>query len=207
MRYLEKKLRAGLIALMGVLLLAGCGRAEDLRVEQEEVPIEEEAGPPTWEQRYASRSSTVAESREAVLFQQACEGGFLAYINRKVRENIPAELKEDPEFVNDGSYDVFESALFRVSENGEREKVRRYRPLAAPEKTEEVEKYFSESRPRAFRIRGKRRDCRAGIQLRILAYQPWISEQKPLLCPRTEDKRCRAQHSRDRDRTRSRAGL
>ena len=34
MRYLEKKLRAGLIALMGVLLLAGCGRAEDLRVEQ-----------------------------------------------------------------------------------------------------------------------------------------------------------------------------
>lgn len=153
MRYLEKKLRAGLIALMGILLLTGCGRAEDLRVEQEGVPIEEEAGPPTWEQRYESRSSTVAESREAVLFQQACEGGFLAYINRKVRENIPAELKENPEFVNDGRYDVFESALFRVSENGEREKVRRYRPLAAPEKTEEVEKYFSESRPRAFRIR------------------------------------------------------
>ncbi|MBQ9664078.1 MAG: hypothetical protein IJV40_13095 [Oscillospiraceae bacterium] len=173
MTLLGKKLHTAILVLMCGILLLGCGRVQEISPEPEEVQTEEEAGPPTWEQRYVSDSATVAEEKEAVLFQQSCEGGFLAYINRKVRENIPAELKEDPNFVNNGRFDVYESALFRVTKSGKRDKVRRYRPLPAPEKPEDLENYFSESRPRAFRVREN-----GEIVALESSYESWLTGQR-----------------------------
>lgn len=148
----RRKLALGLAAALSVALMTGCGHTDN-NIENAEEAIVEEQTEETWLQIYTVSSSTVAEGNEAVLYQQEYEDGFLAYINRKVREAIPAELKEDPEFVNDGRYDVYESALFTVTESGKRHRIRRYRSLPAPENTENMEKFFSESRPRAFRIR------------------------------------------------------
>ena len=104
--------------------------------------------------QYRVRSAAVSEGGESVLAQQATEDGFLALINRMVRDETPAELLDDPDFVNDGRYAVYESALFHVRKNGKRNKVRRYRPLPAPENPEERKEYFSESRALAFQLLG-----------------------------------------------------
>ncbi|MBR4473602.1 MAG: hypothetical protein IKS55_08175 [Oscillospiraceae bacterium] len=143
--------RIGIMILLTMLAFAltGCGRSANV---EEAVPEAEEEipAPLRWVQ---TKSAEIAPGEEAVLFQQAFgDSGFLALINRKTGENIPAELLEDEDFVNDGRYAVYESALFRVTESGKREKVRRYRPLAAPEDTEDRKEYYSESRPRAFRL-------------------------------------------------------
>ena len=155
MRRMRDWLLTGIAAVLCAVLLSGCGPAEQKETAIVEEQPEEEAGYETWLQRYTIRSAeiTLSDRREGVLFQQDCDGGFLAYINRKVREEIPSELKENPEFVNDGRYDVYESALFTVTQNGKRHKIRRYRTLPAPENTEQLERYFSETRPRAFRMR------------------------------------------------------
>ena len=102
--------------------------------------------------KYRVRSASVSDGGESVSVQQATEDGFLALINRKVRDEIPGELLEDPDFVNDGRYTVFENALFHLTKNGKRNKVRRYRPLSAPENPDGRKEYFSESRALAFRI-------------------------------------------------------
>ena len=141
--------RTAMIILLAVLAFAfaGCGR--DANIE-EAVPAEE-TPEPRWS--YQTETAEIAAGEEAVLFQQACEdSGILALINRKTGDRIPAELLEAESFVDDGRYDIYESALFRVTEKGKREKVRRYRPMAAPEDTEDREAYDSESRPRAFRL-------------------------------------------------------
>ena len=127
--------------------LIGCGQSANI---EEELPEEERPEPRLI---YQTKTAEIAEGNEAVLFQQGCEDrGFLALINRKTGENIPPELLEDEDFVNDGRYDIFESALFRVTEKGKREKIRRYRPMAAPTDTENRKEYTSDSRPRAFRM-------------------------------------------------------
>ncbi len=183
-----------LAAVLSAVLLTGCrvmsqtgtGQSEPTQADdenmreptvqddaaQDDAAQEPEPEAETWLQRYVAESSPVSEAKEAVLFQQECEGGFLAYINRKIREDIPAELREDPEFVNDGRYDVYESALFTVSKSGRRHKVRRYRTLPAPENTENLEKYFSEMRPRAFRIRED--GC---IVVLESSYEAWLADQ------------------------------
>ncbi len=103
--------------------LIGCGQSANI---EEELPEEERPEPRLI---YQTKTAEIAAGNEAVLFQQGCEDrGFLALINRKTGENIPPELLEDEDFVNDGRYDIFESALFRVTEKGKREKIRRYRP-------------------------------------------------------------------------------
>ena len=162
-----------LAAVLSVILLAGCGRANsDQEQNTAEEAIVEEQTEETWLQNYTVSSVTVAEENEAVLYQQGYEDGFLAYINRKVREEIPEERRVEPDFVNDGRYDVYESALFTVTKSGKRHKVRRYRPLPAPENTEKLEKYFSESRPRAFRI------CEDGrIVVLEASYESWITDR------------------------------
>ena len=188
MKRIQNLLRTALASALSAVLLAGCGVAgrdgdgqmnpvqtetvitDDLPA-QGQAEVQEQAAE-TWLQRYTVESASVSEDREAVLFQQECEGGFLAYINRKVREEIPAELREDPDFVNDGRYDVYESALFTVTENGRRHKVRRYRTLAAPENTEKLEKYFSEMRPRAFRARED-----GSIVVLESSYEAWLTRQ------------------------------
>ena len=168
----EKRNRKRLAAaVFAALLLCGCARGTEVVTEPDPVPetLPEETG---YVRRYEVSSATVAENNETVLFQQQCEGGFLALINRKVRENIPEELKEDPDFVNDGRYDVYESALFRVRKSGKRDKVRRYRTLPAPENTEGRERYFSEMRPRAFRIRPD------GLIIALeSSYESWLEGQ------------------------------
>ena len=127
--------------------LIGCGQSANI---EEELPEEEKPEPRLI---YQTKTAEIAEGNEAVLFQQGCEDrGFLALINRKTGENIPPELLKDEDFVNDGRYDIFESALFRVTEKGKREKIRRYRPMAVPTDTENRKEYTSDSRPRAFRM-------------------------------------------------------
>ena len=111
MKRMRDWLLTGLAAAMCAVLLIGCSPAEKQETEIIEEQPEEEPGYETWLQRYTIRSSsiTLSDRREGVLFQQECDGGFLAYINRKVGEKIPQEYREDPGFVNDGRYDVYES--------------------------------------------------------------------------------------------------
>ena len=174
MKRMRDWLLTGLAAVMCAVLLTGCSPAEKQQTELTEEQPEEEQGYETWLQRYTTRSAsiTLSDRREGVLFQQECDGGFLAYINRKVSEEIPQEYREDPDFVNDGRYDVFESALFTVTENGKRHKIRRYRTLPAPENTEQLERYFSEMRPRAFRMRPD-----GNIVVLESSYEAWLTTQ------------------------------
>ena len=165
-------------AVMCVALLSSCGPAEskktDIVQEQLEEQPEEEAGYETWLQRYTVRSSsiTLSDRREGVLFQQECDGGFLAYINRRVGIALPEGYEKETEFVNDGRYDVYGSNLFIVTESGKRNMIRRYRPLPAPEDTEKRERYFSEMRPRAFRM------CDDGkIVVLESSYESWLTTE------------------------------
>ena len=174
MKRVRDWLLTGLAAMMCAVLLTGCSPAEKQETEITEEQPEEEQGYETWLQRYTTRSASItfSDRKEGVLFQQDCDGGFLAYINRKVGEDIPQEYGKDPEFVNDGRYDVYESALFTVTEDGKRHKIRRYRTLPAPENTEQLEKYFSEMRPRAFRM------CPDGnIVVLESSYESWLTTQ------------------------------
>ena len=133
---------------MGCLIISqtGCARHTS-EIVIDEVQQEEQTEP-KYLKRYRTSTATVADGNEAVLFQQDCEGGFLALINRKVRESIPDELKNDPDFVNDGRFDIYETALFHVTGSGKRNKVRRYRTLPAPENQEGLDSFFSETRVR-----------------------------------------------------------
>ena len=174
MRRVRDWLLAGMAAVLCAVLLSGCGPAEQKGTEIVEEQPEEEASYETWLQRYTVRTVkiTLTDRREGVLFQQKCEDGFLAFINRKVREKIPQEFEEDPEFVNDGRYDVFESAPYIVTEDGKRHRIRMYRTLPAPENTEELEHYSSEMRPRAFRM------CPDGkIVVLESSYEAWLTTQ------------------------------
>ena len=136
---------------MGCLIISqtGCAR-QTSEIVIDEVQQEEQTEP-KYLKRYRTSTATVADGNEAVLFQQDCEGGFLALINRKVRESIPDELKNDPDFVNDGRFDIYETALFHVTGSGKRNKVRRYRTLPAPENQEGLDSFFSETRVKALR--------------------------------------------------------
>ena len=147
----RNKFNVAIAAVLTACLLGGCGKAtspEEVMEDNFEVVTE-----PHYVQQYDFSSSVVSVENETVLFQQRCGEGFLALINRKVKEDVPEELKEDPAFINDGQYDVYESALFRVTKSGKHEKVRRYQTLPAPENTEDLDTYYSEMRPRAFFVR------------------------------------------------------
>ena len=102
--------------------------------------------------QYQTESAEVSSGKEAVQVQQATEDGFLVLINRMVRDETPEELLEDPDFVNDGRYAVYENALFLVNRSGKRTQISGYTPLPAPENPEELEEYFSESMPGVFRL-------------------------------------------------------
>ncbi len=137
-----------------LLLFTACGfeAAEDLTGEgmtEDRLETTEEA-PPVF--AYQAESASISEKKEAVLFQQQADSGFLALINRKTGEEIPEELLEESDFVNDGRYDVYESALFLVRENGRRDEIKNYHPMPAPPVPPEAQLYFSQSRPRAFRL-------------------------------------------------------
>ena len=149
------RLKNVLCVLLSAALAAGalsaCSGAvqpQTQQIEPEETVVRVKPAFP----QYKVKSAAVSDGGEAVLVQQATEDGFLAFINRKVREEIPAELLEDPDFVNDGRYAVYESSLFHLSKSGKRSKIRRYRPLPAPENPDGRKEYFSESRALAFRI-------------------------------------------------------
>lgn len=101
--------------------------------------------------RYGLKTVRVSEGKEALRVQQADESGFLVILNRKTGEEIPEELQEDPDFVNDGRYEIYEDELISLQPDGKRQQLRRYRPLAAPEDTEGRKEYFSQTRIRAVR--------------------------------------------------------
>ena len=177
MKSVRNWLAAGLAAAMCAVLLSGCGPAvrqeTEIIEEQTEAP-QEEAGYETWLQRYTvqAASITLTGRREAVLFQQECDSGFLAYINRRVAVEIPSGYEEETEFVNDGRYDVYGNNLFIITESGKRNMIRRYRPLPAPENTEQLERFFSEMRPRAFRMRPD-----GSIVVLESSYESWLTTQ------------------------------
>ncbi len=135
-----------MFALSMAVGFCACGEKEA------ETPPAEETPEVTLRLHYELSTAEVAEGKEAVLFQQGEGTAFLALINRKTGENIPEGAEEEPDFVNDGRYDVYESALFHVSRSGKRDKIRRYRTMPAPEGPQDDPSYYSESRPRAFRM-------------------------------------------------------
>ncbi len=159
-------------------LLSGCaGKEDNTAAQQEESETSNE--PAGAVLPYAESDATISEGKETVLFQQSCEGGFLALINRKTGEDLPEGWEEIPEFHNDGRYDRYESALFQVTETGKRKKIRRYRIPAAPEKQEGMEDFFSEMRPGSFCFRED-----GSIIAVESSYECWKEQN--------------AQHSRDR---------
>lgn len=182
MKRIWNRLRREAAAVLCVALLSSCGPAERKETgtieeqpeEQLEEQMEKETGYETWLQRYTVRSSsiTLTDRKEAVLFQQECDGGFLAYINRRIAIDLPEGYEEEKEFVNDGRYDVYGSNLFIVTESGKRNMIRRYRPLPAPENTEKRERYFSEMRPRAFRMRDDGK-----IVVLESSYESWLTTE------------------------------
>ncbi len=170
MGWMRKRIVSLMAAVSAGLLLTGCLQKAD--PDFNTAGQDEESRAAAYVQQYRIASATVAEGNETVLFQQKCDGGFLALINRKIREDIPEELKTDPDFVNDGRYDVYESALFKVTKSGKRNKVRRYRTLSEPENTNDLSDYYSEVRPRAFRIRED--GC---ILVLESSFESWIENQ------------------------------
>ena len=70
--------------------------------------------------RYEVQTVSVSKGKEAVLVQQVMGGGLLVIINRVLREEIPEELLEDPDFVNDGRYAVTEDKIFTLLPDGRR---------------------------------------------------------------------------------------
>ena len=182
MKRIWNRLRREAAAVLCVALLSSCGPAERKETgtieeqpeEQLEEQMEKETGYETWLQRYTVRSSsiTLTDRKEAVLFQQECDGGFLAYINRRIAIDLPEGYEKETEFVNDGRYDVYGSNLFIVTESGKRNMIRRYRPLPAPENTEKRERYFSEMRPRAFRMRDDGK-----IVVLESSYESWLTTE------------------------------
>ena len=101
--------------------------------------------------RYEVQTVSVSKGKEAVLVQQAMGDGLLVIINRVLREEIPEELLEDPDFVNDGRYAVTEDKIYTLLPDGRRRLLSHYRKLEAPEDGEDRKEYFSESRIRAVR--------------------------------------------------------
>ena len=145
---MNRKQCARLLALLLLLpALTGCLKREAAQPE----PEPEEA-PKELPLRYVLQEYTVSRGSAAVSFQQAEDRGFLAIVNRKTGEKIPAELAEDPEYVHDGRYNIYENEICHVNGLGKSSKIRSYRPLPAPEKPEGLEAYFSESRLRAVRL-------------------------------------------------------
>ena len=136
-----------LASLLSVLFTAGmltaCSGTQNSPLPEtaEELPVMVEK--PAFPQ-YRVESAEVSSGKEAVQVQQATEDGFLVLINRMVRDEIPEELLEDPDFVNDGRYAVYENALFFISRSGKRTQISGYTPLPAPENPEELEDYLCE---------------------------------------------------------------
>ena len=173
MRRKRDRLIQAMAAVLSVILLAGCIGPQETEIGPEEETIEESEQPvETWLQTYTSTQVVLSEKREAILFQQECEGGFLALINSKVREDIPEELRVDPDFVNDGRYDVYENVLYTVTDSGKKRRVSVYRTVPKPENPDYLEQYYSEVRPRAFRVRED--GCIVALES---TYETWLTYQ------------------------------
>ena len=163
-----------LLLLSAAVLLSGCGRGANMPEELEKTDETADAAESELQfLSYRTRTALISKENKAVLPQQLTEDGVLSLINRFVRDETPAELLEDPDYVSDGRYSVYESGLFFISDNGTQRRVRLYQPLSAPEDTEELREYYSESRPRAFRV------LEDGTILALeSSYESWQDETK-----------------------------
>ena len=140
---------------LAILILSGCASAEEIppAETEQEGQTEEESVPTRYTRHYGIQEKELAADHSAVLFQDGSEKGFLALISRKTGEEIPEDLKNDPDFFNDGRYDVYENELVFVNREGRQRSLKGYSPLHAPENSGDREEYFSESRARAFLLR------------------------------------------------------
>ena len=153
MRWRQGKTGRRLSALVGFLLcavlcllLCSCGETVQEEVLPEETPV------PVLEYRvpYRLRVKTLNEGKEAVLFQQAEENGFLAIVNRKTGEEIPPELAEE-DIPRDGRYDVYENQIIRYLNQGGQESPESYRMMDPPPYAEGTQSFISENRLLAVR--------------------------------------------------------
>ena len=149
MKKLQIRTGALLMAAFLGLELAGCGslnQANEFPEETEEQVSQE------YLLRYRLDKYEMSSGGQAVFFQEEDTKGFLALVNHKTGEEIPEEKQEDPDFINDGRYEIFESDLYHFNERGKRTLLRAYEPIPVPEEPEEVESYRSEVHPKAFRF-------------------------------------------------------
>ena len=143
------------------LMLSGCGRQEtgqtppepDMTAGAPEAGAEETPQPVNeYTLPYRVRTVRLADGDETVLFQQEDEKGFLALINRKTGEEIPQERAEDPDFVNDGRYEIYETEVVHIGVTGERSEPENYVASPAPPFPGGVFSYVSQSGPVALRL-------------------------------------------------------
>ena len=178
----EHRNRTGRLAaaVLLILTLAGCAAFE--RNTEPQDAFEEEDDAATYILQYQLRRYEMSQGGQSVFFQEEDGKGFLALVSHKTGEEIPEEKLEDPDFVNDGRYAIYENDLYHFSEKGKRTLLRDYQPIPDPEEPDGVESYRSEVHPKAFRNgeNGK-------ILCVELSYERWLD---PKTTPQFHTRNC-----------------
>ncbi len=178
----EHRNRTGRLAaaVLLILTLAGCATFE--RNTEPQDAFEEEDDAATYILQYQLRRYEMSQGGQSVFFQGEDEKGFLALVSHKTGEEIPEEKLEDPDFVNDGRYAIYENDLYHFSEKGKRSLLRDYQPIPDPEEPDGVESYRSEVHPKAFR------NGENGTILCVeLSYERWLD---PRTTPQFHTRNC-----------------
>ena len=156
---MRKVFQKGIAVLLAAVLAAGLSSCANETAVSTPAEAEEPAVSPMMP--YTVKTVAVSEGEESIRIWDERDGELLAFSNEKIGEAIPEELLEDPEYVYDGSYDVYGNRLCFIGENGQIRRLEKYEPLPAPKNDDKKTEYKAWSRPRAARF-GSAAAARAG---------------------------------------------
>jgi ABC-type glycerol-3-phosphate transport system substrate-binding protein len=147
---MRKVFQKGIAVLLAAVLAAGLSSCANETAVSTPAEAEEPAVSPMMP--YTVKTVAVSEGGESIRIWDERDGELLAFSNEKIGEAIPEELLEDPEYVYDGSYDVYGNRLCFIGENGHIRRLEKYEPLPAPKNDDKKTEYKAWSRPRAARF-------------------------------------------------------
>ena len=148
----DQRIRTGAILTAALMLfgLAGCGNFRERANQQDEVSAETRSES-SYLLHYKLSRYEMSQGKQAIFFQEEDENGFLALIDRKTGEEIPEEKQKDPDFVNDGRYEIYTKEPYHIGKKGKQALLRDYRPVSEPKEPENVDSYRSEVHLKALR--------------------------------------------------------